>query len=246
MQSSGTRHQRAGPPAQSASCTARKTSPHFATATSSSPKRPHRHGRRCSPEQPPSVTDGGTLAAHASLVAREYAIPAVVGTGDAPSASTRDSSSPSTAPPEPSPHTTSPPPISPERRGCGLPHLVDRSDPASESETSATSSYSRAATRCMRSRCCPAAATYAPTSKWVSGDRRARRRGAAGEGRLTIERTHPRARSWFASAPRRLHSMQFYSAAPFRLRRARAASRIPGDPAVPARVRSATEDRRVQ
>jgi phosphohistidine swiveling domain-containing protein len=28
------------------------------------------------------VTDGGTLAAHASLVAREYAIPAVVGTGD--------------------------------------------------------------------------------------------------------------------------------------------------------------------
>jgi pyruvate,water dikinase len=29
------------------------------------------------------ITDGGTLAAHASLVAREYAIPAVVGTGDA-------------------------------------------------------------------------------------------------------------------------------------------------------------------
>lgn len=29
------------------------------------------------------VTDGGTLAAHAPLVAREYAIPAVVGTGDA-------------------------------------------------------------------------------------------------------------------------------------------------------------------
>ena len=29
------------------------------------------------------VSDGGTLAAHASLVAREYAIPAVVGTGDA-------------------------------------------------------------------------------------------------------------------------------------------------------------------
>ena len=29
------------------------------------------------------VTDGGTLAAHASLVAREYAIPAVVGTGNA-------------------------------------------------------------------------------------------------------------------------------------------------------------------
>jgi phosphohistidine swiveling domain-containing protein len=29
------------------------------------------------------VTDGGTLAAHASLVAREYDIPAVVGTGDA-------------------------------------------------------------------------------------------------------------------------------------------------------------------
>jgi len=29
------------------------------------------------------VTDGGTLAAHASLVAREYAIPAVVGAGDA-------------------------------------------------------------------------------------------------------------------------------------------------------------------
>ncbi len=29
------------------------------------------------------VTDGGTLAAHASLVAREYGIPAVVGTGDA-------------------------------------------------------------------------------------------------------------------------------------------------------------------
>jgi pyruvate,water dikinase len=29
------------------------------------------------------VTDGGTLAAHASLVAREYGIPAVVGSGDA-------------------------------------------------------------------------------------------------------------------------------------------------------------------
>jgi pyruvate,water dikinase len=29
------------------------------------------------------VTDGGTLAAHASLIAREYGIPAVVGTGDA-------------------------------------------------------------------------------------------------------------------------------------------------------------------
>ncbi|GAA2612848.1 PEP-utilizing enzyme [Paractinoplanes durhamensis] len=28
------------------------------------------------------MTDGGTLAAHASLVAREYAIPAVVATGD--------------------------------------------------------------------------------------------------------------------------------------------------------------------
>jgi phosphohistidine swiveling domain-containing protein len=28
------------------------------------------------------ATDGGTLAAHASLVAREYGIPAVVGTGD--------------------------------------------------------------------------------------------------------------------------------------------------------------------
>ena len=31
------------------------------------------------------VTDGGTLAAHSSLVAREYGIPAVVGTGDATS-----------------------------------------------------------------------------------------------------------------------------------------------------------------
>jgi phosphoenolpyruvate synthase/pyruvate phosphate dikinase len=31
------------------------------------------------------VTDSGTLAAHASLVAREYGIPAVVGTGDATS-----------------------------------------------------------------------------------------------------------------------------------------------------------------
>jgi rifampicin phosphotransferase len=31
------------------------------------------------------VTDGGTLAAHASVVAREYGIPAVVGTGDATS-----------------------------------------------------------------------------------------------------------------------------------------------------------------
>jgi pyruvate,water dikinase len=29
------------------------------------------------------VTDGGTLAAHASLIAREYGIPAVVATGDA-------------------------------------------------------------------------------------------------------------------------------------------------------------------
>ena len=31
------------------------------------------------------VTDGGTLAAHASLIAREYGIPAVVGTADATS-----------------------------------------------------------------------------------------------------------------------------------------------------------------
>jgi hypothetical protein len=30
-----------------------------------------------------AVTDGGTLAAHASLVTREYGIPAVVATGDA-------------------------------------------------------------------------------------------------------------------------------------------------------------------
>jgi pyruvate,water dikinase len=29
------------------------------------------------------ITDGGNLASHASLVAREYGIPAVVGTGDA-------------------------------------------------------------------------------------------------------------------------------------------------------------------
>ncbi len=29
------------------------------------------------------ITDGGALAAHASLVAREYGIPAVVATGDA-------------------------------------------------------------------------------------------------------------------------------------------------------------------
>ncbi|MDF2049055.1 PEP-utilizing enzyme [Arthrobacter sp. Cr_A7] len=29
------------------------------------------------------VTDGGNLAAHASLIAREYGIPAVVGTGNA-------------------------------------------------------------------------------------------------------------------------------------------------------------------
>jgi pyruvate,water dikinase len=29
------------------------------------------------------ITGGGSVAAHASLVAREYGIPAVVGTGDA-------------------------------------------------------------------------------------------------------------------------------------------------------------------
>lgn len=28
------------------------------------------------------VTDGGNLASHASLIAREYGIPAIVGTGD--------------------------------------------------------------------------------------------------------------------------------------------------------------------
>jgi len=33
--------------------------------------------------RPALVTDGGTLAAHASLVTREYGIPAVVGTGNA-------------------------------------------------------------------------------------------------------------------------------------------------------------------
>src|SRR4029453_5046825 len=40
----------------------------------------------CAPLFPPAsavVTDSGSLAAHASLVAREYGIPAVVGTGDA-------------------------------------------------------------------------------------------------------------------------------------------------------------------
>lgn len=34
-------------------------------------------------KSPAVITDGGTLAAHASLVAREYGIPAVVATGDA-------------------------------------------------------------------------------------------------------------------------------------------------------------------
>lgn len=48
------------------------------------------------------VTDGGTLAAHASLVAREYGIPAVVGTGDATTRGCApDSLSPSTAAPAP-------------------------------------------------------------------------------------------------------------------------------------------------
>ncbi len=51
------------------------------------------------------VTDGGTLAAHASLVAREYGIPAVVGTGTPPAACGPASGSPSTAPPAPSPCT---------------------------------------------------------------------------------------------------------------------------------------------
>ena len=45
-------------------------------------KRPLRHGRLCSLEQPPSSPTAAP-AAHASLVAREYGIPAVVATGDA-------------------------------------------------------------------------------------------------------------------------------------------------------------------
>ena len=51
----------------------------------------HRHGRssavddcrRGRDKAAAVVTDGGTLAAHGSLVAREYGILAVVGTGDA-------------------------------------------------------------------------------------------------------------------------------------------------------------------
>jgi rifampicin phosphotransferase len=50
----------------------------------------HRHGRsavddcrRGRDKAAAVVTHGGILAAHASLVAREYGIPAVVGTGDA-------------------------------------------------------------------------------------------------------------------------------------------------------------------
>jgi phosphoenolpyruvate synthase/pyruvate phosphate dikinase len=54
------------------------------------------------------VTDGGTLAAHASLVAREYGIPAVVGTGDATRRLRPGQRVTSTAPPAPSPCTTRP------------------------------------------------------------------------------------------------------------------------------------------
>ena len=62
---------------------ARKTSAGSATAMCLSRKPPLRHGRLCSPRAAAVITDSGTLAAHASLVAREYGIPAVVATGDA-------------------------------------------------------------------------------------------------------------------------------------------------------------------
>jgi pyruvate,water dikinase len=48
-----------------------------------SQKPPHGHVRHCSPRAAAIVTDSGTLAAHASLGAREYAIPAVVATRNA-------------------------------------------------------------------------------------------------------------------------------------------------------------------
>jgi rifampicin phosphotransferase len=40
-------------------------------------------GSGCTARAAAVVTDGGSLAAHASLVAREYGIPAVVAIGDA-------------------------------------------------------------------------------------------------------------------------------------------------------------------
>jgi phosphoenolpyruvate synthase/pyruvate phosphate dikinase len=81
--SSGTRHRRAALPDRYASFRARKTSGRFrdgdvlvakATAPAWTPLFARAAG---------VVTDGGSLAAHASLVAREYGIPAVVATGDA-------------------------------------------------------------------------------------------------------------------------------------------------------------------
>ena len=74
---------------QAAAIVASASSTDPATSTASNP------ARSWSPERPPPawtplfahaaavVTDGGTLAAHASLVAREYGIPAVVASGDA-------------------------------------------------------------------------------------------------------------------------------------------------------------------
>ena len=71
--------QRRGPRDPRASSSSTSSSP----ARSSSRRSPRRPGRPCSPRAAAVVTDVGSAASHASIIAREYGIPAVVGCGDA-------------------------------------------------------------------------------------------------------------------------------------------------------------------
>jgi len=67
-------------PPRRASCTGRRTSTRCALARCWWREPPRRHGRRSSPCIS-VVTDIGGPLSHGSIVAREYGIPAVMGTG---------------------------------------------------------------------------------------------------------------------------------------------------------------------
>ena len=77
------RHRRqrgAGHRARRGCSPARRTSAGCSRATCSSPASPRRPGPRCSRWRPAVVTDIGGPLSHSSIVAREYGIPAVLGT----------------------------------------------------------------------------------------------------------------------------------------------------------------------
>ena len=82
---------------------ARRTSARCSPATSWSPASPPRPGPPCSPWRRAVVTDIGGPLSHSSIVAREYGIPAVLGTAVATRRIADGAACPWTATPEPSP-----------------------------------------------------------------------------------------------------------------------------------------------